>query len=128
MIPEIGNFALMVATAVALVLGTLPIIGAARGNAGAGWPWPGRPHGAVPPGARRRICLVSSFLHDDFSVRYVAINSTHALPVQYKLAAFWGGHEGSLLLVGGHPELLDVRGEHFQRPPAAKKWWRACWA
>jgi len=31
-IPEIGNFALMLATAVALVLGTLPIVGAARGN------------------------------------------------------------------------------------------------
>jgi cytochrome c-type biogenesis protein CcmF len=98
MIPEIGNFALMVATAVALVLGTLPIVGAARGNV--------RWMAMARPAARVMFllvvvaasCLVSSFLHDDFSVVYVATNSMRALPVQYKLAAFWGGHEGSMLL------------------------------
>ena len=98
MIPEIGNFALMLATAVALVLGTLPIIGAARGNV--------RWMALARPAARvifllvvvAASCLVASFLHDDFSVLYVATNSTHALPVPYKLAAFWGGHEGSMLL------------------------------
>ena len=98
MIPEIGNFALMVATAVALVLGTLPVLGAARGNV--------RWMALARPGARvlfllvvvAASCLVASFLHDDFSVVYVATNSTHALPIAYKLAAFWGGHEGSMLL------------------------------
>jgi cytochrome c-type biogenesis protein CcmF len=98
MIPEIGNFALMVAAAVALILGTLPIVGAARGNV--------RWMALARPAARVMFllvviaasCLVSSFLHDDFSVLYVATNSTHALPFFYKLAAFWGGHEGSMLL------------------------------
>ena len=98
MIPEIGNFALMVATAVAVVLGTLPIIGAARGNV--------RWMELARPAARvlfllvvvASSCLVASFLHDDFSDVYVANNSTHALPLPYKLAAFWGGHEGSMLL------------------------------
>jgi len=98
MIPEIGNFALMVATAVALTLGTLPIIGAQRGNL--------RWMALARPAARMMFllvviaasCLVASFLNNDFSVVYVATNSTRALPVQYKLAAFWGGHEGSMLL------------------------------
>jgi cytochrome c-type biogenesis protein CcmF len=98
MIPEIGNFALMVATAVALVLGTVPIIGAARGNL--------RWIAMARPAARvlfllvvvAAACLVSSFLANDFSVVYIATNSTRALPLQYKLAAFWGGHEGSMLL------------------------------
>ncbi|HEX4596263.1 MAG TPA: heme lyase CcmF/NrfE family subunit [Burkholderiaceae bacterium] len=98
MIPELGHFSLMVALAVALVLGTLPIIGAARGNET--WMDLARP-------AARAVfvlvlvaaaCLVASFVRDDFSVLYVATNSTRALPLRYKVAAFWGGHEGSMLL------------------------------
>ena len=42
--------------------------------------------------------LTTSFLQDDFSVLYVASNSNTALPIGYKFAAVWGGHEGSLLL------------------------------
>ncbi|MBV8211300.1 MAG: heme lyase CcmF/NrfE family subunit [Burkholderiaceae bacterium] len=98
MIAEIGSFSLMVALAVALVLGTLPIVGAHRGNVA--WMNLARP-------AARAVfvfvliaaaCLVISFLRDDFSVQYVASNSTRELPVRYKIAAFWGGHEGSMLL------------------------------
>jgi len=44
------------------------------------------------------ICLGYSFITDDFSVLYVAQNSHTDLPVQYKVAAIWGAHEGSLLL------------------------------
>jgi len=98
MIPEIGNFALMVATAVALVLGVLPILGAHRGNER--WMALARPATRVLflLTVVASSCLVASFLHNDFSVRYVAEASSRALPVQYKLAAFWGGHEGSMLL------------------------------
>jgi cytochrome c-type biogenesis protein CcmF len=98
MIAELGHFSLMVALAVALVQGTLPIVGAARNNAA--WMSLARP-------AARAVfalvlvaaaCLVASFVRDDFSVVYVATNSTRALPLRYKIAAFWGGHEGSMLL------------------------------
>ena len=44
------------------------------------------------------VCLIYSFLVDDFSVAYVAQNSNTNLPVYYKFAATWGAHEGSLLL------------------------------
>lgn len=43
-------------------------------------------------------CLVWAFLTDDFSVAYVANHSNRALAVIYKFAAFWGSHEGSMLL------------------------------
>jgi cytochrome c-type biogenesis protein CcmF len=43
-------------------------------------------------------CLVRSFVVNDFSVLYVASNSNSALPLQYRIAGAWGGHEGSLLL------------------------------
>lgn len=42
--------------------------------------------------------VINAFVHSDFSVLYVAQNSNSRLPLFYKVAALWGGHEGSLLL------------------------------
>ncbi|WP_367605623.1 heme lyase CcmF/NrfE family subunit [Legionella sp. W05-934-2] len=42
--------------------------------------------------------LTVCFIQDDFSVLYVASNSSTLLPWFYKLCAVWGGHEGSILL------------------------------
>src|SRR5690606_34597738 len=39
-----------------------------------------------------------AFVVQDFSVAYVAQNSNSQLPLFYRIAAVWGGHEGSLLL------------------------------
>ena len=44
------------------------------------------------------LCLAWSFVSFDFSVAYVAQNSSTKLPLFYRIAAVWGGHEGSLLL------------------------------
>ena len=44
------------------------------------------------------ICLIFSFLLDDFSLRYVSSNSNSLLPNHYKISATWAGHEGSMLL------------------------------
>ena len=44
------------------------------------------------------VVLAAAFVRDDFSLRYVAEHSSKALPTSYKLSAFWGGQEGSLLL------------------------------
>jgi len=44
------------------------------------------------------VALASLFLGDRFDVEYVASYSSRAMPALYKLAAFWGGHAGSLLL------------------------------
>ena len=44
------------------------------------------------------VCLIFSFLGDDFSLRYVSTNSNSALPYFYKISATWAGHEGSMLL------------------------------
>lgn len=42
--------------------------------------------------------LVTAFVRNDFSLAYVANHSSRDLPLQYKVSAFWGGQEGSLLL------------------------------
>lgn len=44
------------------------------------------------------LILTSTFLQNDFSVLYVASNSSLNLPWWYKICAVWGGHEGSILL------------------------------
>jgi cytochrome c-type biogenesis protein CcmF len=42
--------------------------------------------------------LAAAFAANDFSLRYVVAHSHTALPLGYRIAAVWGGHEGSLLL------------------------------
>ena len=42
--------------------------------------------------------LAAGFLRSDFSLTYVAEHSNRSLSGLYKLSAFWGGQEGSLLL------------------------------
>jgi cytochrome c-type biogenesis protein CcmF len=98
LIPEIGHFALWLALGVSIALGVVPMAGAAAGRSD--WMGLARP-GAYAMFALVGIafaCLVASFVRHDFSVLYVASNSNSALPLQYRVAGVWGGHEGSLLL------------------------------
>nr|WP_220099564.1 heme lyase CcmF/NrfE family subunit [Alteromonas lipotrueiana] len=96
--PEIGNIALVLALVCAILLAVYPMAGAAKG------------HSALIASARPLaagmfiftliafVCLSYAFATDDFSVAYVAQHSNSRLPLQYKLTAVWGGHEGSFLL------------------------------
>ena len=98
MLPEIGQFALIMALMLALVQATLPLIGAARGIP--------QLVAMARPTAQAQFIFVTiaisilgySFITNDFSVLNVATNSNSQLPLQYRLAATWGSHEGSLLL------------------------------
>lgn len=97
-LPELGHLALILAFLVAVVQGTLPLIGAHRGHAG--WIAMAR------PAAQTQFLLVLlaffllmyGFIVNDFSISYVAHHSNSKLPTAYRAAAVWGGHEGSLLL------------------------------
>jgi cytochrome c-type biogenesis protein CcmF len=98
MIPELGQLALSLALVVALVQAVLPLAGAQRADAD--WMAVARPAAMVQAllVAFAFGCLVYSFVSNDFSVQYVAQNSNSRLPLQYRIAGAWGGHEGSLLL------------------------------
>jgi cytochrome c-type biogenesis protein CcmF len=98
MIPEVGQFALIMALLLALTQATVPMIGAARGLRS----WMAV---AAPAGQAQFVfiaiafcCLGYSFITNDFTVLNVATNSNSQLPLHYRLAATWGSHEGSLLL------------------------------
>src|SRR5699024_3120998 len=98
MIPELGQLCIILALLLALSQAAIGIAGAQLG-----WPQWIR---AVPGIARGQagFCLIAfvalawSLYHNDFSVAYVMQNSNANLPWYYRVAAVWGGHEGSLLL------------------------------
>src|SRR3989338_2760986 len=98
MIPELGHFSLIIALFLAVILGTLPIAGAARNNPV--WMGIARPltYGLLVFVALAFVALANVFLNNDFSVLYVSQHSNSQLPMIYRFAAIWGGHEGSLLL------------------------------
>ncbi len=98
MIPELGHFALILALLVSSLQGVLPLIGAHRNRLA--WVAFARPASQT---AALLVtfafgCLTWAFVANDFSVVYVAQHSNTLLPIQYRIAGVWGGHEGSLLL------------------------------
>ncbi|HZX85892.1 MAG TPA: heme lyase CcmF/NrfE family subunit, partial [Reyranella sp.] len=98
MIPELGHFALILALAVALVQGTLPLVGAARGDARL------MALGSTAALTQALLVLVAfaaltqAYVTSDFSVANVVANSHSAKPLVYKISGVWGNHEGSMLL------------------------------
>jgi len=98
MTPELGQFALCLALIVALVQSFFPLLGATRQNFG--WMALARPAAQAQAllVAFAFGCLTYAFVANDFSVAYVAMHSNSALPLHYRIAGVWGGHEGSLLL------------------------------
>ncbi len=98
MIPELGHYALVLALVVALLQGTLPLWGAARGDA--------RLIGLARPAALLQLLLIAlaflaltwSHVVSDFTVANVVANSHSTKPLLYKISGVWGNHEGSLVL------------------------------
>lgn len=98
MIPELGQFALIFALAVALLQAVVPMAGAGRGDSVL-------IASARPIAIAQFILVALAFLalvwahaNSDFSVRNVIENSHTAKPFVYKLSGVWGNHEGSMLL------------------------------
>jgi len=98
MIPEIGQFALIIALTLSFFQGWFGLIGAHNNNL--------KTIILVKPIVNVQLLFVVvafaalsySFLTNDFSVLYVANHSHRALPAFYKFSAVWSAHEGSLLL------------------------------
>ncbi|MBI5275346.1 MAG: heme lyase CcmF/NrfE family subunit [Burkholderiales bacterium] len=95
---EIGHFCLIVALMLALVQAILPLAGAARGVPA----W----MAAAQPAAQGQFLFIAmafgaltlAFVNNDFTLQVVANHSNTQLPLEYRIAAVWGGHEGSMLL------------------------------
>jgi len=98
MIPEFGQFALILALCLALVQAIFPLLGIYSKQVT--WAQLAKPAvlGQFTFVLIAYACLTYAFYSNDFSVVYVAENSNTHLPWIYRIAAVWGAHEGSLLL------------------------------
>ncbi len=98
MIAEVGQFVLVLALALAVVQATLPLIGAARGDAAL---MTLADRTAIGQAAALLIAfaaLTYAFVVSDFSLEVVYLNSHSLKPMLYKVSGVWGNHEGSMLL------------------------------
>lgn len=98
MIAELGNFSLILALVMSMLLAIYPMWGAHKNH-------PQMMAMAKPLAIGMFIftaiafaCLTHAFVTNDFTVTYVASNSNSMLPWYYRVTAVWGGHEGSFLL------------------------------
>jgi hypothetical protein len=98
MIPEIGQFALILAFATAVYQFAVPMYGAWRGDH--------RLMAVAPSAAMLQVSLIAiafaaltwCYITSDFSVENVYRNSHSDKPLIYKISGVWGNHEGSMVL------------------------------
>ena len=98
MIPEVGHYALILAFAIALIQGTIPIVGTRSKD-------PALMSVAAPAAlaqfafvAVAFLALTECYVVSDFSVLNVYENSNTTMPLIYRLTSVWGNHEGSMML------------------------------
>jgi len=98
MIPELGHFALILALCLALLQVIAPLLARIGKQNHCLAFSQSAAFGQLLFLLFSYACLTYAFVNNDFSVLYVASNSSRELPVWYRLTAVWGGHEGSMLL------------------------------
>lgn len=95
---EIGHFAVIVALILSLIGIVGPVIGLKTNKPD----WVRIARQAVTLNffliSIGMASMIYSYLSQDYSVKYVMTTSNSKLPLFYKVAGLWGGHEGSLLL------------------------------
>jgi len=97
-IPELGHYALMLALGLALIQGSMPIVGTRFGDAVL--------MSMAGPVALAQFAFVAlafgalaaCYVTSDFSVANVYENSNSAMPLIYRFSSIWGNHEGSMML------------------------------
>jgi cytochrome c-type biogenesis protein CcmF len=97
-IPELGQYALMLALGLSLIQATMPIVGTSTNDAVL-------MNIAAPVAVAQFIfvaiafgALAECYVVSDFSVLNVYENSNSAMPLIYRLTSVWGNHEGSMML------------------------------
>jgi cytochrome c-type biogenesis protein CcmF len=98
MLAELGNFTLVLALMMGILLSIYPMWGAYKNHSQMMAMAKPLAIGMFVFTAFAYGCLTHGFITDDFSIAYVANTSNSTLPIYYKITAVWGGHEGSFLL------------------------------
>jgi len=97
-IAELGHYALMLALGLALIQGSMPVVGTRTNDAVL--------MSVAGPAALVQFAFVAiaffalavCYVTSDFSVLNVYENSNSTMPLIYRLTSIWGNHEGSMML------------------------------
>jgi len=95
---ELGQLALCLALALALMQSVAGFVGASRGNLRVMAMGRGASLGSFVFVGLAFFTLMFAYITSDFSVLAVAQNSHTAKPLIYKISGVWGNHEGSMVM------------------------------
>ncbi len=98
MIAELGNYALALSLAIAMLVAIFALWGAEKNHIQLMLLARPMTYGLFISLTVAFVALFYLFAVNDFSVQYIVNNSNTNLPLHYRLSAVWGSHEGSLLL------------------------------
>lgn len=98
MTSTIGSASLLVALLLALWGCAAPILGAQTWRKGFFATARGAILGQFALVTLASLALIYALVTTDFSIKYVAMNTTRATPIYYRVTGLWGALEGSLLL------------------------------
>ncbi|HDR1837370.1 TPA: heme lyase CcmF/NrfE family subunit [Pasteurella multocida] len=98
MIAELGNYALALSLAIAVLVAIFALWGAEKNHIQLMLLARPMIYGLFISLTVAFVALFYLFAVNDFSVQYIVNNSNTNLPLHYRLSAVWGSHEGSLLL------------------------------
>jgi cytochrome c-type biogenesis protein CcmF len=96
-VATLGTIALLVLFAIGLTSIALAMLGAHRKSARLVEAAVQGVYATAAVAAFASSLIIYAFLADDFSIQYVHHTSDSAMPLFYKVTAFWGGLDGSLL-------------------------------
>lgn len=124
MTAAVGTLALGLALTVALYGAAASVLGARRGVAVLAESARTSAYSLLALVAAANGAMLLAILRDDFSIRYVAENSSRATPTFFKVLSLWAADEGSLLLwnlvLAGYIAAVAFR--FRRRPPETLPW------
>jgi cytochrome c-type biogenesis protein CcmF len=94
---SLGTFVLLAAFVVAAYAATVSVVGARRRSTRLVESGVGAFYATAALLTLASAIIVHAFVVDDFSIRYVMMNSDVRQPLFYKLTAYWGSLDGSIL-------------------------------
>jgi cytochrome c-type biogenesis protein CcmF len=94
---SLGTFALLASFVVACYAATVSVVGARRRSLRLVDSGVGAQYLVAALLTLASVVLVSAFIAEDYSIKYVVQNSDSQQPLFYRFTAFWGGLDGSIL-------------------------------
>ena len=116
---DFGALSVLIALVVATYAGAASLVGARRENARLLESGRAAVYALAAVLGLASVAMVQAFVSGDFSIKYVQHYSDAQAPLAYKISAYWGGLDGSMLfwvaLLAGFAAIAVYSNRHRQR-------------